>query len=285
MKKLIIAILAASGAAVVYAQAEPADRQTRGGEFRAEMRALIAGDGLGADDLTRLMQERSQARFSTLDADEDGVVSLEEFLAATDERSQARFERMSPNEDGIVTRSGRKGWGRHHGEAPRAQGQRERSSLTPEQRAERLSERAAEQFARLDTDGDGAISPEEFEAGLQARGERFAERRQERAERRQQRAERRSEVPAEVRQMRAQLRALLRDGMNLESYSGLMRERATARFEALDADGNGELTVEEFTASVADRAQRLFARMDANDDGIVNREDRSRGGWRGGPRK
>jgi len=35
-----------------------------------------------------------------------------------------------------------------------------------------------------------------------------------------------------------------------------MRERATAHYEALDADGNGELTVEEFTASVADHAQR-----------------------------
>lgn len=281
MKKLIIAVLAASGAAIVYAQAETTDRQTRGGEFRAEMRALIAGDGLGADDLTRLMQERSQARFAALDADEDGVVSLEEFLAATDERSQTRFERMGPNEDGVVTRAGRKGWSGHHRDGPRTEGQR----LTPEQRAERLSERAAEQFARLDTDGDGAISPEEFEAGLQARGERFAERRHERAERRQQRAERRGEVPAEIREMHGQFRALLRDGMNLESFSGLMRERATARFEALDADGDGALSVEEFTAGVADHAQRVFARMDRNADGVVTSEDRPRGGWRGGPRK
>lgn len=281
MKKLIIAILAASGATIVYAQAETADRQSHGGEFRAEMRALISGDGMGADDLARLMQERSQARFSGLDADEDGVVSLEEFLAATDERSQARFARMGPNEDGIVTRAGRKGWGSHHRHGPKAERGQERSQATPEQRQERLSARAAEQFARLDTDGDGAISPEEFEAGMQARGERFAEhraeRRHERAERRQHRGERGGELSPESREMRAQFRTLLREGMNLETYSDFMRERATARYRTLDADGNGELTAEEFTAGVADRAQRLFARMDTNEDGLVTREDRRRG--------
>lgn len=288
MKKLIIAILAASGAAVVYAQAETNDRQAPDGGFRAEMRALIDGDGLRIDDLTRLMQERSHARFATLDADEDGVVDLEEFLAATDERSQARFERMGPNEDGVVTRAGRKGWGGHHRGGPR-----ERSSLTPEQRAERVNERAAETFARLDADGDGAISLEEFQAGEQARAERFAERRAERRAdhrkdrggHREQRAERRGEMPAEMREMHAQFRALLREGMTLESFSGLMREHATARFEALDADGDGKLTAEEFTANAADRAQRLFARMDRNEDGVVTGEDRPRGGWRGGPRR
>lgn len=277
MKKLIIAILAASGATIVYAQAETADRQSHGGEFRAEMRALISGDGMGADDLARLMQERSQARFTGLDADEDGVVSLEEFLAAADERSQERFARMDPNEDGVVTRTGRKGWGNHHRHGPKAEKGQERSQATPEQRQERLSQHAAEQFARLDTDGDGAISPEEFEAGMQARGERFAERRHERAERRGNRGERRGELSPESREMRAQFRSLLREGMNLEAYSDFMRERATARYQALDADGNGELTVEEFTAGVADRAQRLFARMDTNEDGLVTREDRRRG--------
>ena len=56
MKKLIIAVLAASGAAIAYAQAETSDRQGRGGEFRAEMRALIAGDGLDVAALANLMQ-------------------------------------------------------------------------------------------------------------------------------------------------------------------------------------------------------------------------------------
>lgn len=285
MKKLIIAILAASGAAVVYAQAETTDRQERGGEFRAEMRALIAGDGLGLDDLTRLMQERSHAMFETLDADKDGTVGLDEFLAAADERSQARFERMGPNKDGVVTRAGRKGWGGHHRAGPRAAEPREGSSLTPEQRTERLNARAAENFARLDADGDGAISLEEFQAGEQARAERFAERRKEGAAHRERRAERRGEMPAEAREKRAEFRAMMRDGATLENFSGFMREHATARFEGLDADGDGKLTAEEFTASAAERAQRLFARMDTNDDGVVTSEDQPHRGWRGGPRR
>jgi Ca2+-binding EF-hand superfamily protein len=267
MKKLIIAILAASGATVVQANAETPDRQA-GGEFRAEMRALIAGDGLNLEDLTRLMQERSQARFAALDADGDGVVRLGDFLAATDERSSARFERMGPNEDGVVTRAGRE---RHHKGHHRGH---------HEKRAERSGEPAASQFSRLDTNGDGSLSPEEFEAGLKARAERFAER----GKNRMGRHERRGDMPAEMRQMRTEFRTLLRDGATLETFSELMRKHATARFEALDADGNGELTAEEFTAKVADRAGRLFARMDRNDDGAVNADDRHRGwgGSRGG---
>lgn len=285
MKKLIIAVLAASGAAIVYAQAETADRKGGASEFRTEMRALIAGDGMDVAALANLMQERSQARFATFDTDGDGVVSRDEFLAAAGERAEARFERMNPDENGIVQRSGREGWGRHHRDGLRAEGRGEKQRPSAEERAERLSKRAAEQFSRLDTDGDGMISPQEHEAGLKARAERFAERRQDRAERREQRAERRGEMPAEMREMHKQLRALMRDGMNLESFSGLMQEQATARFDALDADGNGELTAQEFTANIADRAQQLFARMDRNEDGVVTRDDRPRwGGKRHGPR-
>jgi Ca2+-binding EF-hand superfamily protein len=45
--------------------------------------------------------------------------------------------------------------------------------MDADQRAERMSERAAEEFARLDADGDGMISLEEFEAGTR-RGSRAA---------------------------------------------------------------------------------------------------------------
>lgn len=285
MKKLIIAVLAASGAAIVYAQAETADERGRAGEFRAEMRALIAGDGMAVDDLANLLQQRSQARFTALDTNGDGIVTRDEFLAAADERAQARFERMGPDGDGVVTRSGREGWGRHHRGGPRAEGRHERPRFSAEERAERLGQRATEGFARIDTDGDGMISPQEFEAGLQARAERFAERRQ---DRREQRAGRQERMPEGMREMHAQLRAMMRDGMKLEDFSGLMRDGAGARFDALDADGNGELTAAEFTANIAEHAQRLFARMDRNSDRVVTGDDRPRwgGGWqRGGDGK
>lgn len=271
MKRIIIAVLAASTAAVVYAQAETPEKKGRAGDFRAEMRTLIEGDGMKVDDLANLMQTRAQARFAALDADSDGIVTKDEYLAATTERAESRFERMNPDENGIVKRSGREGWGRHH-RGPRHEMRGERN---PEQRAERQSERIAEQFARFDKDGDGSISKEEFETAMTERGDQRAAR-----------AERRGGMPQEMRGMHRQMRALMREGMNLEAFTKAMQERATARFETLDGDGNGELTAAEFTANVAERAQHAFARMDRDDDGVVTRDDRPRrgGGKHHGPR-
>lgn len=291
MKKVLVAVLAVSGAAIAYAHAETGEGRAERGEFRSQMRALIAGDGMEVVDLTNLMLERSQARFEALDADGDGEVTREEFLAASGERAERMFERMGPDEDGVVTRSGREGGPRHH-RGPH--GERHGG----EDRAERLATRAAEEFARLDADGDGMISPTEYEAGLQARAERMEERRGERAERRGERGERRGgprfamhggprgEVPEEMRRMHGELRALMRDGMDLDAFSGLMETRAEARFDALDADGDGSLTAAEFVAGVPERAEAVFARMDRNSDGVVSRDDRPRWGGRDrGPRE
>lgn len=279
MKKLIIIALAASGAVVAQAQAETAEPRGGRGEFRAEMRALIAGDGMDVAALANLMQERATARFEALDADGDGIVTKDDVLAAAAERAQSRFERMGPNEDGIVKHEGRKGWRKHGERGERAERGERRQPLSEEQRAERMQERTSERFARLDTDGDGMISPEEFQAGATGRMERFADHRE-------RRAERRAEMPEEMREMHAQFRTMMREGMDLDAFSGFARDRASARFDALDADGNGELTVDEFTAGVSERAERVFARMDRNEDGKVTSDDRpNRAGKRGdGPR-
>jgi Ca2+-binding EF-hand superfamily protein len=279
MKKLIIAAVLASGSAIIHAHAETSESQERGGDLRAEMRALVEGEGMNVGDLANLMQERSSAQFQAMDANGDGIVTRDEFLAAAYEQAQGRFERMNPDEQGIVQRSGRDGWGRHRGDGPRAERRGEGERMNSDQRAERRSERTAERFARMDSDGDGMISPQEFEAAMQARGERFAQRGQQRAEHRERRAERRAEMPEEMRQMHAEFRALMREGMNLEAFSGLMQERAAIRFDTLDADGNGELTADEFTANVAERAQAFFTRMDRNNDGVVTSDDRPR--WAG----
>lgn len=268
MNKLIIAVLATSGAMIVHVQAETAKGPGRAGEFRTEMRALIRGDGMDVAALANLMLERSQARFAELDADGDGTVTREEALAGAEERATARFARMDRNEDGIVKRSDREGFGRRGGRDGK-------SGLSEEERAERRSERAERQFSRLDSDEDGMLSPQEFEAGMEKR----AERREQRTERREERRER---MPQEMRDMHAQLRGLMREGMNLEAFSGVMQELASARFDGRDADGNGELSEAEFTANVSERAERRFARMDRNEDGLVTREDRPhRGKHRG----
>lgn len=279
MKKLIVAAIVASGSAVIHAHAETSESEQRDGTFRAEVPALVEGEGMNVGDLANLMQQRSATRFEAIDADGDGIVTRDEFLAAAGEQAQRRFERMNPDEQGIVQRSGREGWGRHRGDGPRAERGGEGARMSSERRAERQAERAAQRFARMDSDGDRMISLQEFEAGMQARGERFAERRQQRAEHRERRAVRRAEMPDEMREMHARFRILMREGMNLEAFSGVLQERAAVRFDTLDADGNGELTAEEFTANVAERAQAFFTRMDRNDDGVVTSDDRPR--WAG----
>jgi hypothetical protein len=44
-------------------------------------------------------------------------------------------------------------------------------------------------------------------------------------------------------------------------------------FEALDTDGNGGLTAEEFTAGAQARAAEKFSRIDGNADGVITKEE------------
>jgi len=82
---------------------------------------------------------------------------------------------------------------------------------------------------------------------------------------------------------RHQLRQEIRAG-NLDQarFAEIMTERSGARFDRLDADGDGMISREEFTAAMENRTERQFARMDRNEDGKITREDRPfRGNWRG----
>ena len=277
MNRLVIATLLASVAfagQAAHAETPAAGDRTDRPAARAQLVEKM--QELGLEGFTERMREQAGERFDSLDADGSGTISREEFLAATGERAEELFQRMGPDEDGVVTRSARErgGFGRHHrGGGPRAERSGGMRGLDAEQRAERLSERAAEEFARLDTDGDGMISLEEFESGMQARLERWSDRRGD-IRQRGMRGEGRTEMHA----MHGQLRGMMRDGMSLDDLSGLMEERATARFEALDADGDGEITREEFLASVEQRAERAFARMERMESG----ERPRRGGWHRG---
>ena len=110
---------------------------------------------------------------------------------------------------------------------------------------EDLQARTARRFARADADGDGRVTPEEFAATRMDRGGRRAGDADRGARRRDGQAERRRR-------------------------GGPFGEAA---FDAADADGDGQLSREEWRelprAARAAARERMFARLDANDDGAL----------------
>jgi Ca2+-binding EF-hand superfamily protein len=150
--------------------------------------------------------------------------------ASVEAMVQTQFSKVDANGDGFVTRD---------------EGKASRDARKAERQAHR-AERRAERFARLDANGDGSITRAEFDAPRADRGDR-AERRADRRERRAERRERRMERRAHR-------------GMRF----------GAKRFERMDANQDGRVSLAEATAL---RLQR-FDRIDANKDGTITREER-----------
>lgn len=160
-----LAIVAAGGAAVAQqATSRPAP---------SHLRADADGDG-------RLSQAefvgRRLDRLRAADANGDGSVSADERQAVRQAhraaRAAARFERLDADKDGAITRAefdaARAARG-HRG--PRVMRGRHGDAARPGMRAAApvaiagVEARAAEAFARLDTDRDGYLTAEERRAG------------------------------------------------------------------------------------------------------------------------
>jgi len=147
------------------------------------------------------------------------------------ERTEQRFARLDLNDDGRLTRE----------EAGQA-------------REQRRAERADRAFERLDLNGDGNVSRAEFD---QARAQR--------AERRAEHGERRG-----GRFMRRAHRAHAMRGEGLFGEQGFVtreqfQERALARFDRLDVDRNGTVTVAERREAFEQRRQRRQERRNQDD--------------------
>ena len=115
---------------------------------------------------------------------------------------------------------------------------------------ETLESRAAQRFARADADGDGRITPEEFAAArMDRRGRRGGEEAR--------RGGRRDDGQRDRRRPRGPFGLPFGEGA----------------FDAADADGDGKLSREEWRelprAARSAARERMFARMDTNDDGVL----------------
>lgn len=141
---------------------------------------------------------------------------------------------------------------------------------------EQMKAGAAERFAKVDTDGDGKVTPEEFSA---VRGDApKADRRKAMRERMERRSrDRRGEMRRQMRDMFGDEAFEAADGdgdgkLSKEEVRGLPKAaRSVAQrraFDRVDADGDGVLTAGELSPRVA-----MLEKADANGDGKVNREE------------
>ena len=196
MKKMIVlggvAVLAMSGAAL----AQTGNDGQRGWRMDPNARVSQAE-----------FVDRRVARLTTMDANSDGVVAREEMQAQRQarmaERRSRMFERMDADSDGSITRAeydaahaqrmeqraergeaGERRGGRGHRGAHRMGMRLDRDGQGVN--IEQARQRATEQFARMDADGDGFVTGAEMRAQHEARR---AERQARRAERRAQAAE------------------------------------------------------------------------------------------------
>lgn len=196
MKKMIVlggvAVLAMSGAALAQtdsdgqrgwrmdpnarvSQAEFVDRRVaRLTTMDANSDGVVAREEMQAQRQARMAERRSQM-FERMDADSDGSITRAEYDAAHAQRMEQRAERGEAGE--------RRG-GRGHRGAHRMGMRLDRDGQGVN--IEQARQRATEQFARMDADGDGFVTGAEMRAQHEARR---AERQARRAERRAQAAE------------------------------------------------------------------------------------------------
>ena len=129
---------------------------------------------------------------------------------------------------------------------------------------EQLKARAEAQFAEADANDDGRVSAEEFVAADLER----ADRGRDRARRGGERAARADGKPGDFEVVDADGNGQI-SPQEFEARRQAQREARRKRvFERVDADGDGFLSPDEFPS----RAGRLAA-MDANGDGIVDRDE------------
>ncbi len=108
----------------------------------------------------------------------------------------------------------------------------------------------------MDADKDGSVSAEEFKA---FRNQKFAD------------ADKNNDGNIDAGEYEAHSKAMAEQ--RKKAMEMAKKKKTKKHFDKMDADGDGKISKAEFDA----KGERSFIRMDKNDDGVLNKDDRSYG--------
>jgi len=182
------------------------------------------------------------------DTNQDGQVTKAEFTEA----ATAHFLAADVNGDSFLTEDERKAF-----------------------RKAKKAEMKEKRFNKLDADGDGSISREEMEAVSEKRKARKASKKAEILERYD------TNLDGELSDAERTVLKAERDAKRAEKGERGGKKGKRGERPNPDANGDGFISLDEHLAM----ADQLFARLDANSDGVLTEgEGRKRKGKRGGKR-
>lgn len=191
---------------------------------------LMAGAALAAILTVGATAKPGHDRMAGLDLDQDQQISQSEFVTAAD----ARFTESDANADGFVTED-------------------ERDAYRKAKREEMRKNR----FAKVDTNGDGAIDAVEFSVAQDARSEQMFDR-----------------LDRDDNGVIAMGEGGERDKMSKRKGKkrgdGQRRGQRSDRVSP-DTDGDGQVSFAEHQVHTL----AMFEQMDANADGFLSKEDRA----------
>ncbi len=208
------------------------------------------GFGAGYASDTDRQEARIDRLMTRFDTNEDGQITLDEVQS----QRTANFQEMDADQNELVSLE-------------------EFEAYTTQKREDRRQQRLDEAFNAADTDGDGVLSPAEFVAAAPSKPQPTQ------ADSAEQNAQ---DAVAETRRgkrpSRNQANGAGRQGgmMGARGQGGMGAgrqgngNRLTRHFNRLDNNGDGQLSLDELTANVP-----LFDKFDANNDGVITKEELS----------
>lgn len=168
--RILMTALAAGLVGIGSAQAKPMHDSDK-------LFAALDTDGNGSlsqQELSNMRDAMAKVRFEAADTNGNGRIDKDEFMAAAQERAERMFEHMDANGDGALdaeeAQPPHHGHGKHDKKGPN---RAERDSKHHDKGAEKSHDKRAGLFKKMDSDGNGSVSREEFDQAMQRHRDRM----------------------------------------------------------------------------------------------------------------